>query len=75
MVFLCCDNLNKAQLWCKLRMHEFIKKWGDISIQYYKLRADQLLNLQNLSEIYVTLIFNFNFKLLLRIICIFLVFH
>lgn len=55
MIFLCCDDLNKAQLWCKLRMRDFLKEWENISPQYYKLRTDQLLNLQTLSEIYVRL--------------------
>lgn len=58
MIFLCCNDLNKAQLWCKLQMHDFLKKWVNISTQYYKLRTDQLLNLQNLSEIYVRYTFN-----------------
>ncbi|CAH1737387.1 unnamed protein product [Aphis gossypii] len=52
MIFLCCDDLNKAQLWCKLGMRNFLKEWEIISPQYYKLRADKLLNLQTLSEIY-----------------------
>ncbi|XP_060849991.1 DNA-dependent protein kinase catalytic subunit-like isoform X3 [Rhopalosiphum padi] len=52
MIFLCCDDLNKAQLWCKLGMRNFLKEWENISPQYYKLRADKLLNLQTLSEIY-----------------------
>ncbi|KAE9538879.1 hypothetical protein AGLY_005461 [Aphis glycines] len=52
MIFLCCDDLNKAQLWCKLRIRNFLKEWEIISPQYYKLRADKLLNLQTLSEIY-----------------------
>jgi len=55
MIFLCCDDLNKAQLWCKLGMRNFLKEWENISPQYYKLRADKLLNLQTLSEIYVRL--------------------
>lgn len=54
MIFLCCDDFNKAQLWCKLQMHNFLKEWENISPQYYKLRADRLLHLQTLSEIYVS---------------------
>ncbi|XP_025192516.1 DNA-dependent protein kinase catalytic subunit-like [Melanaphis sacchari] len=53
MIFLCCDDLNKAQLWCKLGMRNFLKEWENISPQYYKLRASKLLNLQTLSEIYI----------------------
>lgn len=56
MIFLCCDDFNKAQLWCKLGMRIFLKEWVNISPQYYKLRADKLLNLQTLSEIYVRLL-------------------
>lgn len=54
MIFLCCDDFNKTQLWCKLRMRNFIKEWVNIPPQYYKLRADRLLSLQNVSEIYVS---------------------
>lgn len=36
-------------------MRYFLKEWENISPQYYKLRADRLLNLQSLSEIYVRL--------------------
>jgi len=36
-------------------MRNFLKEWENISPQYYKLRADKLLNLQTLSEIYVRL--------------------
>lgn len=61
MIFLCCDDINKAQLWCKLRMHNFLKEWGNISPQYYKLRVDRLLNIQTLSEIYVRIINNLIF--------------
>lgn len=58
MIFLCCDDFNKAQLWCKLQMHNFLKEWENISPQYYKLRAERLLHLHTLSEIYVRLINN-----------------
>lgn len=37
-------------------MRDFLKEWENISPQYYKLRADRLLNLQSLSEIYVRLL-------------------
>ncbi|XP_050441863.1 DNA-dependent protein kinase catalytic subunit-like isoform X2 [Adelges cooleyi] len=52
MIYLCCNEFKKAQLYCKHRMRNFLHEWANIDPQYDKLRAERLLDLQTVSEIY-----------------------